>query len=369
MRNFKVIAVALVLVLGVACKKKNKTDGGGAGTAATGSGTAAGSDTMAGSGSDTMAGSGSDTTGAGSGSAAVPEPKKEIVIKLAADMKWEPLDPSAPDGPIQRVVLWGDPATEPNGWLIKVKANTPGMAHTHTNGYHGIPISGAPNHLQGGDKKPTPLPAGSYWFEPGGVPHNSQCLDKKVDCVALVHFNDGKFDFAPAELKKDGKRDPKYVEKVAKDIKFAALMPDMKDKGPMIVDIWGDSASGPHGRFWKFPGGFASPAHTHAVDYHAVVIKGTAMNYAPDDKAPTEMGPGSYWMQPAGMPHITACKAGAECLVYTYTVGKFDFTPAGDAAGGAGGGGSAAGGSAAGGSAAGGSAAGGSAAGGSGSAK
>jgi hypothetical protein len=60
------------------------------------------------------------------------------------------------------------------------------------------------------------------------------------------------------------------------------------------------------------------------------------MNYSPDDKAPKEMGPGSYWMQPSGMPHITACKAGSECLVYTYTLGKFDFVAAGDAGGGAG---------------------------------
>lgn len=344
MRNFKVIAVALVLVLGVACKKKKKDDGGnamGSGSSMAGSGSA---DT----GSNAMAGSGSD-----SGSAAAEPPKKEIVIVLPGDMKWGPMDPANADKSPQVAPLWGDMGSGPNGFLIKVKAGEKGVGHTHSTGYHGVTIAGAPNHLQDGDKKPVPLPAGSYWFEPGGVGHTSQCLGKE-ECFGLVHFNDGKADFAPAELKKDGKRDEKYVEKTPKDIKFAALMPDMKD-GPQIADVWGDSASEAHGRFWKFAGGFASPPHTHSSDYHAVVLKGTVMNYAPDDKAPKEMGPGSYWMQPAGGDHITACKAGEECLIYSYTMGKFDFTPTGDAA--AGGGAGSADGSAAGGAAGSGSAA------------
>jgi quercetin dioxygenase-like cupin family protein len=286
---------------------------------------------------------------AGSGSAVATEPaKKEIVVVLAADQKWGPMDPSNDKMPMA-APLWGDMTKEANGWLIKVKPGSPGGWHTHSGGYHGVVIAGSPNHLQPGDKKPTPLPPGSYWFEPGGVPHNSQCLGKE-ECIALVHFNDGKADFAPAEEDKKGKRDPKYVEKVVKDIKWVALMPDMKDKGPMIADVWGDSASGTHGRHWKFPAGFASPAHTHATDYHGVVIKGTVLNHAPGDAAPKEMGPGSYWMQPAGVSHVTACKAGSECIAYTYNLGKFDFMT--DEAAGAGGGGGGSAGSAAAGSAA-----------------
>ncbi|MBA3500672.1 MAG: DUF4437 domain-containing protein, partial [Deltaproteobacteria bacterium] len=330
MRSFKVISVALVLVLGVGCKKKKAADPG-PGTGGTMAGTGTGG-TMAGSGSDTMAGSGSDTM-AGSGSAVAPEPpKKEIVVILAADQKWGPMDPSAPDKSPQVAPLWGDMTKEANGFLIKVKGGSPGMAHTHSGSYHGVTLAGSPSHLQDGDKKPVALPAGSYWFQPGGVAHNSQCLGKE-DCMALVHYNDGKSDFAPAELKKDGKRDAKHVEKVVKDIKWVALMPDMKDKSPMIADVWGDSASGAFGRHWKLPAGFATPAHTHASDYHGVVIKGTVMNHTPDDKAPKEMGPGSYWMQPSGLAHVTACKAGSECLMYTYSLGKFDFVPV-EAAGG-----------------------------------
>ena len=147
----------------------------------------------------------------------------------------------------------------------------------------------------------------------------------------MVHFNDGKFDFAPATLDAKAEKPKEYIEKRPADMKFALLMADQK-KGPQTANAWGDGQSGPHGTFWKFAGGFTSPPHTHTADYHAVVIKGTVMNYAPDDKAPKELGPGAYFTQPGGVAHITACKAGSECLMYSYMEGKFDFQPTGDAA-------------------------------------
>lgn len=340
MRNFKVIAVALVLCVSVGCKKKKKDDGGGnmaSGSSSMSGGSGSAGGNMAGSGS-TMDGSGSagsDTgAGAGSGSSAATEPpKKDLVNWAAADLKWVPMDPSKPDASPLIVPLWGDMQKEANGFLIKLKGGSPGSHHTHSNDYHGVTITGAPSHLQDGQKKAETLPAPAYWFEPGKAPHTSQCLGKD-ECIALVHFNEGMADFAPAEFKKDGKVDPKYVEKRAKDLKWAPLDPS-NPKGPQVAGVWGDGQSGPNGFFVKIPAGFASPAHTHTHDYHAVVIKGTVMNSKPDDKAPKEMGTGSYFMQPGTIPHITACKAGKDdCLTYVYMTGKVDFQPAGDAAGG-----------------------------------
>jgi hypothetical protein len=344
MRNAKVIAAALALVLAVSCKKKEQP--GGTGSSAMGSGSAMGSDTGSGSaamGSDTGSGSAGM---AGSGSAVEPPKPKEMKNMAAADMKWGPLDPAAGDKGPQVVWLWGDATKEPNGFLIKLKGGDKGTLHTHSADYHATAVSGAPTNAQDGGKgAPLTLPA--YWFQPGGAAHITACPGKD-DCVAFVHFNEGKFDFAPAEAKKDAKPDPKYVEKRAKDLKWTPLDPKAGAKGPQMAALWGDGASGPNGFFIKVPAGGASPPHTHTADYHAVVLKGTVMNYAPEDKAPKEMGPGSYWFQPGGMSHITACKKGAECLSYVYVTGKFDMQMAGGDAGG----GSAAGGSAAGGSAA-----------------
>jgi hypothetical protein len=311
-----VVLVAVVALALAGCKKK-KTEPA-TGTPTTGSATATGS-APAGSGSDTMAGSGS----------AAPEPPpaaKPIVVMATADLKWEPMDPKAGDKGPSTAALWGDGTKEANGFLIKVPKANPGMPHTHTNGYHGVVIASSMTHQQDGKDKAKPLPPNSYWFEPGGAPHTSACPGKE-DCIAFIHFNDGMRDFAPAKLDPKGKAHKDYVEKRPPDLKWAPIDPGMGDKGPSAAPVWGDGQSGPHGFFLKLPDGFASPPHVHTADYHAVVIKGTVMNHAPDDKAPKEMGPGSYWMQPGGGAHVTACKAGSECMMYGYMLGKFDFMP------------------------------------------
>ena len=284
------------------------------------------------------------TTAEAPADAAPAEPPKAIAVTLPADLKWMPFDEKAPAGPAF-AVAYGNPMEGPAGMFVKLPKGDKGTPHTHTNAYHGVSVLGGVAHQQDGAAKQKELPPGSYWFEPGGAAHTSHCPGK-AECVGFIHFNDGKFDFAPAKLDPKGKANEKYVEKRPADLKFAPLMPDMKDKGPQIATAWGDGASGPHGTFWKLPAGFTSPAHTHTADYHAVVIKGTVLNHAPDDKAPKEMGAGAFFTQPGGVAHITACKAGAECLMYSYMTGKFDFVPS-EAAAPAGGSAAPAGGSAA----------------------
>jgi quercetin dioxygenase-like cupin family protein len=324
MANFKVLVVALALAASMGCKKKPKEGSGGTATPTADAAAMAATPDAA--------------------EAPPPPPAPVMVNMVPADLKWGPMDPAMGDKGPQVAGLWGDRTTGPNGFLIKVTGGNKGVFHTHSTGYHGVTIAGEPNHLQANETKPKPLPPGSYWFVPGGAPHNSQCLGKE-DCIALVQFNEGKADFAMAEPKKEDKPDPKYVEKRAKDLKWTPLDPKAGAKGPQTAVVWGDSASGEHGFLMKLPAGFKSPPHTHSADYHALPITGAVMNYAPDDKAPKEMPVGSYWMQPGNMAHITECKAGKECLIYGYMKGKFDFAPAGDAAGDAGSG-SAAGGSA-----------------------
>jgi len=314
MKKTVMFGLAAALVAGAACKKKETTT-----TSSAGSGSAA-----------TPAGS--DVAKAEPADAAeAPKPAaKPITTIVPADLKWNPFDEKAGiDKSGGFAVLYGDPQNGPNGMLIKLPPGNPGMPHTHTNTDNGVTIKGGPIHQQNGKDKAKPLPPGSYWSQPGGTPHVSACPGKE-ECLVFVHFNDGKFDFAPAKLDAKAERPKEYVEKRPADLKFAPLIPDMKEKSPQIAVAWGDPQSGPHGQFFKFPAGFTSPPHTHTADYHAVIISGTIMEYAPDDKSPKELGPGAYYMQPGGVAHITACKAGAECLVYTYMTGKFDFQPAGE---------------------------------------
>ncbi len=110
----------------------------------------------------------------------------------------------------------------------------------------------------------------------------------------------------------------------AAKIEFTPIAPFVKMGG-----AWGDRASGAHGTFGEFPGGAASPLHTHSGAYHGVVITGVMTNPFEGESNPPKMGPGSYWYVPAGMEHVTACVSKEPCLFYFHAQGSFDFTPTG----------------------------------------
>lgn len=118
------------------------------------------------------------------------------------------------------------------------------------------------------------------------------------------------------------------------DTKKAAIMPaaDLKwvdlaggPPGVKIADLWGDHTTGAHGSIHKFPAGFSAPLHTHTSDMRIVVISGTFI-HTPEGKPAVRLGPGSYLMQPGGTyRHMSGCAAGAECVFFGESDGKFDL--------------------------------------------
>jgi quercetin dioxygenase-like cupin family protein len=105
-------------------------------------------------------------------------------------------------------------------------------------------------------------------------------------------------------------------------IEFQQIAPFVK-----MGAAWGDRATSNHGTFGEFPGGAASPMHTHSGAYHGIVISGTMTNPFGNEKNPPQMGPGSYWFVPANAEHVTACISKEPCLFYFHADGAFDFTP------------------------------------------
>ncbi len=90
------------------------------------------------------------------------------------------------------------------------------------------------------------------------------------------------------------------------DIEFIPLNPARGDASPQAGVLWGDIREDvPSGALLTFAPGFASPPHIHNITYRAVVIGGSVHNDDPD-AADLWMGPGSFWVQPAGEVHITA---------------------------------------------------------------
>jgi len=72
------------------------------------------------------------------------------------------------------------------------------LPHTHSHGYWAMVVTGRMQHweLSEPDRGPDLLP-GSYWFQPGGVPHAEDCLGPEI-CQVFVIF-DEPADFTPVQ--------------------------------------------------------------------------------------------------------------------------------------------------------------------------
>lgn len=72
------------------------------------------------------------------------------------------------------------------------------LPHTHSHGYWAMVVKGRMQHwqLSEPDRGPDLLP-GSYWFQPGGVPHAEDCLGPEI-CQVFVIFDEAA-DFAPVQ--------------------------------------------------------------------------------------------------------------------------------------------------------------------------
>ena len=115
----------------------------------------------------------------------------------------------------------------------------------------------------------------------------------------------------------------KAVLRAASEMKWVDI-PDAK--GAQQAVAWGNPQKGAHGSFAKFAGGTESPMHTHTAGSRSVVITGTMLEGL-EGQQPKELGPGSYFSIPGEVKHTTACKAGADRIIYSDWQGAFDMKP------------------------------------------
>lgn len=114
-------------------------------------------------------------------------------VAIAFDqLEWNPWG----NTPVEIAVLWGDPAGDDFGVLLKLPHGfTPGP-HGHTGHYHGINLTGEWVHIFG-DNDVRSLPPGSYVGQPGGAEHNDACASEG-GCVIFIHQHTPQ-DFLPPE--------------------------------------------------------------------------------------------------------------------------------------------------------------------------
>ncbi len=117
----------------------------------------------------------------------------EKTLKAA---KWTPFDDKNPKGPA-RSALWGDGTKEATGMYIRVPAGNQSYWHIHKADYHAVVLAGTVNNIESGSEAKD-LPVGSYYMQPGGNKHTTNCKAGGPDCIIYV-YSVGAFETKPAD--------------------------------------------------------------------------------------------------------------------------------------------------------------------------
>ena len=109
--------------------------------------------------------------------------------------------------------------------------------------------------------------------------------------------------------------------KTAAEVEWAAT-----PFGVEAAPVWGDLTTGPHLTLIHFDAGHTTPVHTHTGDYAGVVVKGTMRHWIPGHpETQVDLGPGSVWSIPGGLPHVSECLSGEECVAVLNQEEGLDF--------------------------------------------
>lgn len=117
---------------------------------------------------------------------------EQIVNVPSAQMQWE----VTPEG-VQFAALDGNRFAEAYMAMVQLPAGLISPPHIKSANMFGIVISGTMVHVTKGDENlpQTPLPEGSFYKIPAGLPHISKCISTN-NCVTFL-YQDGQFDFLP----------------------------------------------------------------------------------------------------------------------------------------------------------------------------
>lgn len=113
-------------------------------------------------------------------------------VLMPADLEWTEVAPGISFAPV-----YGDWTAEPHAKFVRFAPGIAAGMHTHSAGYGAIVVAGSFTNVYPGDGDPIPMPAGTFWYVPGGMPHANACVSEE-ECV-LYNYSPAAFDFAPAE--------------------------------------------------------------------------------------------------------------------------------------------------------------------------
>ncbi len=237
-----------------------------------------------------------------------------------ADQTWE----SAPGmtAGMDSHLQYGDPATGPYQVLIKFPAGTTVQSHYHKADEFAVVSSGSIVIGEGyavDESKGTEIGPGGYVLIPAGTAHWAMCTSEAV----IVRFGNGPREMTPCTAEKPAPRASGVKAVKATDVPWK----DASDLAPGAKSCvtYGDAATGPHVFRLTFPAGVVRPPHWHSADECVTVLSGRMMigqgDHVDESKA-VALGPGGYFLVPAGVHHWLVAK---ETSVFSVTInGKRD---------------------------------------------
>lgn len=109
--------------------------------------------------------------------------------------------------------------------------------------------------------------------------------------------------------------------------------PSNMPKGVTIAVLEGDpSQKGVFTLRLKTPPGFSLPPHTHPTDERVTVLEGSVsvgFGTARDESAAKSFGPGSFYVNPPGVPHYVFSEQGAVLQITGEGPWRVDLVPTG----------------------------------------
>lgn len=128
--------------------------------------------------------------------------------------------------------------------------------------------------------------------------------------------------FSPYATAKDTKKGGSEVLIPASSLKWSDVA---GFPGVQMAVLEGNPAKGPHHAMLKLPGGLSVPLHHHPSDHYVALLAGT-MVFTVDGKE-TRLPAGSYFSFVGKKRHTTKCEAGADCVLFVDSRGKWDVIP------------------------------------------
>ncbi len=102
--------------------------------------------------------------------------------------------------------------------------------------------------------------------------------------------------------------------------------PDFIPKGCEIAVIHGDPSKPNVDVFFKVPGGFTIPNHTHTSAERMVLVSGT-LDVTYEGQASTRLKKGTYAYGPAKKAHKAVCAKGDPCVLFIAFESPLDAMP------------------------------------------